>query len=246
MALNTVGDLVTFALRVAGVNGIGQTPMAEDAGDSLVILNTILAEWQVNRWLVFDLVEAVATSTAVASYTVGIGGAFTLNFAGQRPDKVDAAFARLISTGVDVPLFPFMSREGYSRMPAKSVAGLPESYFYDPQAGLTGTIYFYPVPSALYELHVQAKASLGQFLHLTDTLALPLQYITALVWNLAANMRPLYGLPEDPSVTARAQGSLQSIVNSVTQIAQAVQPQATHRGGIFSTMAQAPQQARGE
>lgn len=246
MALSTVGDLVTFALRVAGVNGIGQTPMAEDANDTLVVLNTILAEWQVNRWLVFDLVEAVATSTAAASYSVGVGGIFNLNFAGQRPDKIDAAFARVISTGIDVPLFPFMSREGYSRMPAKSAAGLPESYFYDPQAGLLGQVYFYPVPSVLYELHVQAKASLGQFAHLTDTLGLPLQYVTALIWNLAANMRPLYGLAEDPSVTARAQGSLQSIVQSVAQIPQAVQPQASRRGGIFSTMAAAPAQERGQ
>jgi hypothetical protein len=238
--INTVGDLVTFGLRIAGITGVGQTPMAEDANDALTVLNSILAEWQVNRWLVFDLVEAVAASTAAVSYTVGIGGAFTLNFAGQRPDKVDAAFARLISTGVDTPLYPFMSREGYSRMPAKSLAGLPESYFYDAQSGATGTIYFYPPPSALYELHVAAKASLGQYAHLTDVLGLPLQYVTALIWNLAANLRPLYALGDDPSVTARAQGSLQSIINSVTQLAQAVQPQATRRGGIFSAMSAPP------
>ena len=234
MALATAGDLIAFALRCASVNGVGQSPTAADASDGLIVLNSLLAEWQVNRWLIYDLIDMAATATGAASYQVGAG--LTYDFAwptGQRPDRIDAAFARLISSGADTPLYPFMAREGFNRVAAKATTGLPESFFYD--AGATvGTVYFYPVPTTLYSLHLQAKASLGQYSGLTSALALPQQYITALIWNLAAALRPLYGLPDDPSTSQRASMALQSIGGSGAQMAQGTGVQPSRRAGIFS------------
>jgi len=54
MALKTAGDLIAFALRAGGIVGVGQTPAAEDSNDGLTMLNMLLSEWQVNRWLVPD------------------------------------------------------------------------------------------------------------------------------------------------------------------------------------------------
>lgn len=234
MALATAGDLIAFALRAATVTGVGQTPTAEDASDALVVLNALLAEWQINRWLVYDLVDVAATATGAASYQVGAGLTYDFSWpTGQRPDRIDAAFARLISTGIDTPLYPFMAREGYNRIAAKAAVGLPESYFYDSGATV-GTLYFYPVPSSIYSLHAQAKASLGQYSGLTAALAVPQQYINALIWNLAAALRPLYGLPDEPSTSQRAAMALQSIGGSGAQMAQGTQIKPSRRAGIFS------------
>jgi len=244
MALSTAGDLIAFALRAAGVNGIGQSPSATDSNDGLAILNMLLAEWQLNRWLVYDLVEAVAMSTGALSYTVGAAGTFVLAFSGQRPDRIDSVYARLIGTpNVDTYLYPFASREGFNR--AAVEPGAPEAYFYDASAGATGTLYIYPIPPSTYELHVQAKASLGQFAALTTPLTLPLQYTTALVWNLAKDMRPVFGLPDDPSVSARAQQALLAIGGSGAQLAQAQQVSPSRRSGVFSHVVPAPQQSGG-
>ncbi len=248
MALKTAGDLIAFALRAGGIVGVGQTPAAEDSNDGLTMLNMLLSEWQVNRWLVPDLTEAFVVATGAASYTVGAAGAFVLSYGGARPERIDGAFARLISTGADTALFPFISKQGYDRVAAKTAVGPPESYFYDAQQGASGVVYFTPVPPATWELHVQAKASLGQFAGLTAPLStLPPAYIPALMWNLAANIRPIYGKPDDPSVSARAGALLLAIANGGAQQAQAQQPAPSQRAGVFSRVvppqpAQAPPQ----
>lgn len=244
MALNTAGDLISLAFKASMILGVGQTPSAEDSNDALNVLNLLLSEWQLNRWVVYDLVETVLSSTAETSYSVGPSADF--NTSSPRPDKIDAAFARLISTGEDYPLFPFMSREGYDKVANKSLAGIPYSYFYDPGLSTTGTIYFYPVPADTYELHINSKASLGQLDALTSSLTLPAPYTNALLWNLAANLRPMYGLPADQTVALRAQATLSSLINSIAQVPQAVQPLATQRAGIFSTLTGSPPQQGGQ
>ena len=245
MALTTAGDLIAFALRASSITGVGQTAAAEDARDALVLLNMILAEWQLNRWLVLDLVEAVLPSTGAASYTVAPAGSFVLSYNGtQRPERIDSAYARLVATGVDSPLYPFMARETFDRIAAKSSVGPPEAYFYDASAGATGTIYFYPVPDATWSLHIKTKASLGQFGALTTPLTLPAQYTTALMWSLAKDLRAVYGLPEDAAQSARAQQALISIAGSGAQLAQAQQPRTSQRSGIYSHVVPAqPQEA---
>src|SRR5215472_18460854 len=76
MPLVTAQDLCDFALRIASVNGQGQTPSPSDEADTLLVVNMLLTEWQLNRWLVWNIVEASFQSTGAASYTVGSGGNF--------------------------------------------------------------------------------------------------------------------------------------------------------------------------
>jgi len=42
-------DIIFLALRNAGVTGVGQTPAAEDANDSFVILNAMIGQWNLER-----------------------------------------------------------------------------------------------------------------------------------------------------------------------------------------------------
>lgn len=232
MAAGTIStplDLINLSLKTAGVIGVGQTADAEDTNDAFNILNLILTEWQLNRWFVYDLLDVSHASTGAISYTVGPGGTF--NFSNQRPDKIDAVYA-VDGSGNSWYVYPFMSREGYDRVINKTATGVPESFFYDP--GATGTVYFSPVPDNTYTLHVQAKASLGQFTSLTQSINLPQIYTTALFWNLAAQLRPLYQLPLDPKVEQRAVATLQALTNSIGQVPQAVQATPSNRAGIYS------------
>ena len=230
----TAGDIVSFALRASGVLGVGQTALAQDTADGLFLLNTLLSEWQINRWLVYDLVTASITSTGAVSYTVGPTGTFVTN--APRPDRVDAAYATLISSGADTILYPFQSREGYDRTLAKTTTGTPERYWYDPAFGDNGIIYFVPVPSSLWQLQINIKSSLP-LAPTTDTpLQLPQPYIVALIWNLARDLRPVYQEPEDPQVTARAAQSLAALVISIAQVPGAVLPRPAGRAGVYSSM----------
>jgi hypothetical protein len=92
MNLATTGDLITFCLRLSGINGVGQTPGAQDITDGLTLLQTLMASWQRRRWLVWDLTDTSFVSTGAISYSVGAGGDVPIT----RPDKIDSAFARLL------------------------------------------------------------------------------------------------------------------------------------------------------
>jgi hypothetical protein len=71
---------------------VGQTPTPEDSNDGLTLLQSLMAQWQRRRWLVWSLVDTSVISNGALSYTVGTGGDFNI----PRPDRIDSAFARLL------------------------------------------------------------------------------------------------------------------------------------------------------
>ena len=241
MALNTAQDLIDFALRVSSVTGQGQSPSASDEADGLLLLNMLLSEWQLNRWLTWTLTGVALVSTGVENYTVGQGGDFNISYQTQRPERIDNVMAR--TAGADVTLYPFISREGFNRVASKGLGGDPESYYYDAAFPL-GVLHLYPVPDPTWTLTLMVKSNLGQFA-LGDALnALPRQYTTALLWNLAERMRPLYGMQPRPDITQMAAQSLIAIGGSQAQMIQAQQPVPSNRAGVFSHVV-APQQGAG-
>jgi len=237
-----ISDLVRTALLDGGIVSLSSTIYAEDINNGIQTANNLIAEWQINRWLVYDLVNVAIISTAAASYTVGPGGAF--NFNGVRPDKIDAVFVSA-SGQPDIYLYPFMSREGYDRSQYKNAAGTPLTFYYDPALGALGTLYFAPVPSVSYTLNVNAKATLQTFAAPTDAITLPTPYVNALTWTLARDLRTLYRMPIDALVAKRAQDALDALVNSIGQVPQAVMPAPSERAGIFSAN-QSPAQIAGQ
>jgi hypothetical protein len=84
--IETTGDLVTFVLRASGINGVGQSPLAEDSNTCLDWLRALIAQWQRKRWLNWSLIETSFVSTGANSYTIGPGGDFDT----PRPDKLHA------------------------------------------------------------------------------------------------------------------------------------------------------------
>src|SRR3954464_4676891 len=196
--IETTGDLVTFVLRSSGISGVGQTPLAEDSNTCLDFLRMLLAQWQRRRWLVWNEQEVFATSTGAQFYTIGPGGDFDT----PRPDRIHAAWCRLPPFGgpnpVDIQLAIIEAKEDWAGIAIKDLKSIPSAVFYD-SAFPTGRLYFWPVPmAAQYQLHVLVKASLPVYHGLTDPLALPDEYIEALLWSLCVRMQMSYGLPSRP------------------------------------------------
>jgi hypothetical protein len=130
--LVTTGDLITFCLRLSNVNGVGQTPNAQDSNDGLTLLQTLLAQWQRRRWLVWDLTDTSFISTGAISYSVGAGGDVPIT----RPDKINSAFARLLLSSTATG--QFINNGGLitilpntSNLPTSPVGLPPGSYWND-------------------------------------------------------------------------------------------------------------------
>lgn len=229
----TPGGLIALALKLAGVIGEGQTASAEDTNDALALLQMMLSGWQQKRWLVYHLVDVPFVSTGAQSYTVGAGG----NFNTLRPDMINAAYFRqLFNAGeqpVDYPFTIIPSREDYNRIALKELGTYPQYMFYDASYPL-GTLYCYPVPeSGQFEIHLTIKENLGALTSLTQTINLPPEYQEAVLYNLAARLRPMYQLPPDPSVVALAVSSLENIRVANAQIPLLEIPDLPGNGGSW-------------
>jgi hypothetical protein len=242
-------DLITQALKKTGVVGVGQTPLAEDVNDAFLDLNLMLGQWNRKRWLIYHLTEVAFPATGATSYRIGPGMAVDVP---ARVTKIDSAFYRINptpdlspdfsfgfssdfgppdqigSTGIDVPLEVVRSREDYSRIALKGMGGFPSAVYLDANYPF-GQLTVWPVPST-GEIHVVVQDVLNAFPDLTTDIELPNEYHEALLYNLTARLRPSYGKPPEPTITAIARASLNTIRVANAQISTLQMPRALVAG----------------
>lgn len=228
--MTTARDIITLALKDSGVIGVGQTPSAEDINDNLLRLNMMLAEWNRKRWIVWNLVATGITSTGAQSYTVGPGGDFNI----PRPSGIEDAYMRLLNppgnNQVDYDLDVIEAREDYDEITLKSLVSWPSYCFYDSGYPI-GSVYFWPIPQPnQFELFIVTKTNFPAITNLSAPLVFPPEYMPAILYNLAARMRPAYQLPPDPTVIALAGDTLNTIRNSNAQVSRLDMPQGLGRG----------------
>ena len=164
---STARDFITLALKEAGVLGVGQTALSEDINDSFTLLNRMMAQMQKKRWLVPSLYEVYALGNNQKSNPIGPGRYYNA----PRPDKIQAAYFRQInnngSNPVDFYLKPIFSYENYALITLKSLNSWPQYFFYD-GAFPYGNVFIWPIPSAIYEIHLVIKSPIGFTIMLED------------------------------------------------------------------------------
>jgi hypothetical protein len=219
MTVSTPADIVALALVHAGVVGQGQIGAPEDTNNAFDILNMMLSQWSRKRWLVYHLIDVSKVTTGAQSYTLGPGGDFNT----PRTDRIESAFVRQLLPGgqnqPDYPLEILQSREDYNQIALKTMGTWPSVLFYDSGYPM-GAVYVWPLPAASqFEVHLSLKQPLTQFASLAQDIVLPPEYIPALFYNLAARLRPAYGMGPDPTITAMAKDALNVLRGANTQIA---------------------------
>lgn len=216
--MTTPADLIQLALKQSGVIGVGQTASAEDMADCFKVLKMMLGQWQTKRYMMYHEINVSVPCTGAQTYSIGPSGDIPLSY---RPDVIQSAFIRLPATGsgqrIDYNLRIIKAREDYDRILAKTMGSVPNFVFYDTGFPL-GTLYPWPVPSSLYELHVSVLDQFQTFATVADTFMLPAQYEEAIMYNLAGRLRPMYGLPPDPTIASLAAASLNCMQAANTQV----------------------------
>ena len=94
----TVVQAIFLALRMAGRINDQQSvaDTSKDVNDAFSLLVMMLAQWQRKRWLIWNEQEVSLVSTGADYYTIGPG---KQDFVTARPDKIHAAFCRILATG---------------------------------------------------------------------------------------------------------------------------------------------------
>jgi hypothetical protein len=221
--MTTAVDLITLALKDIGTNGIGQSISAEDTADALATLNMMLGQWSAERLSVFHLIDTAHQANGSVSYTVGPGGDFNI----ARPIKINAAYARLASSGagsaVDYRISMIDAREDYARISLKTLNSFPEWAFYDSAFPL-GNLFLYPVPNSSYELHIVTMDTLPQFSTAATVVNLPPPYMAAIRYNLAIYLASTYQLEPTPSLVRLAMNAKRVVKRMNVQIPQLTMP----------------------
>lgn len=214
--MTTATDLITLALKDIGALGVGQSISAEDTADALATLNMMLGEWQAERLSVYHLVDTALMSSGAVSYTLGTGGNFNI----QRPTHIESVYARLnpgSSNPIDYPVTLLDSREDYARIALKSLSSFPELAYYDAAYPLANLL-FYPVPNNTFELHIVTMEVLPQFTAPGTVISLPMQYMSAIRYNLGPYLAPSYQIEPLPSLVRRAFNAKQVIKRMNAQL----------------------------
>lgn len=239
----SITQIITDALIDAGVCGIDEAIEPAILNRAFTQVNSMLAQWQVKRWLVYHLVDYSLVSTGAQSYGVGAGLSFNIN---PRPDRIESAFLRLVNNAgnlqPDLPLDIIPSMEDYNRIVLKTMGTLPQRIFYD-TGWPNGTLRPWPIPQAsIYELHITFKETLNQFQNLQAKVNLPPIYVPAIQFCLASRLRAVYQMPADPELNKFARQALAAIRTANVQIGVLSMPRGVRRqgGGAYSYQSDTP------
>lgn len=230
----TANTLILSALKIAGVLGEGQIASDETIRDGLLALNSMLAVWSKQRWLVYVLNTYTIQSSNKQFYTVGPGGDFSIPV---RPNRIDSCYFRQnlgeSPFAVDYPLTCIEAREDYNGIRTKLLNSFPEYYFYESDWPL-GNLYIWPIPPTIYQIFISVMQPLGNYVNLTDSMALPPEYQEPVMYNLAVRYCAMFSRPLTPEAKALAKVGLSVIRRANAQVPNERMPQELLRRGIYN------------
>lgn len=183
----TARGVITAALRKLRVIGEGETPSAQEASDGQQALNLLLKGWQKyeNLWrLTEGSVTLVADTYSYALTPV--------------PHRVISARYRDANSR-DLPLI-LMTREDYYDLPLKSTTGIPTQYYVDYQRSAATLLLWQAQASVTTEtIRYAYQKKFDDIDTLDDDVEVRSEWLNAVVYNLAEELGPEYGMVGTPN-----------------------------------------------
>jgi hypothetical protein len=194
----TALEMIKASLRLIGVVSADETIDATTAANAKQVWNMMLGLWGNEGLMIYTRTDtAYNLQIGVGSYTIGSGATFS----GVRPIAIDSAFVR---DGTDDLPLALIGPDEYFAIAMKASASTYPTHLYYNAAYPQGTIYVYPVPSAVNALHLIYRKAFTEVSELSDALALPPGYEMALRYNLAVELAPEFGVAIPALVLDRA------------------------------------------
>lgn len=194
----TARQVITFALRKCNIVGLNQDPSAAAAEDARILLNLMLKDWQQKGPHLWKKTEGSVTLTnATQSYNL----AATLN-----PLRVLSVRYRDTNSR-DLPMEP-LERTEYFDLPDKASAGIPTTWYFDPQRGAP-TLYVWPVKATITTetLRVTYQKRIDDIDTLDDDIDVAQEWLLTVGYGLASLLLDDYPVDgkESDRIIARAE-----------------------------------------
>ena len=193
----TVGDVLSSALRLAGVLAAEESMSADQSENGIETLNELLAMWGTTRMTRAGNQQLTHTLTD-ETVTFGTGGDVATRIQG-------ATSVIVRSGGLDYTLRE-ISIDDYATIPLKSTGGTPDAYCLDNGYPLN-TMRIYPVPSSGMQLRADAVVAMAEYSNVADTVNLPPETRKALREALAIHFCAEYGIEPSAALVAMSRQS---------------------------------------
>ena len=154
----------------------------------------------------WDTVASIASLTVTLTGTLSGAAAagqpvYTYTTLLNRPLRV-LSVQRASKDDVDTPI-AMVSHDEYQRLPNKTITGLTNEVYYQPQIP-SGFIHLWPEPeTAADRIRMTCDMPIEDFDATSDTADLPQEWLDTLTWNLAKKLMPGYGTPQDTAAMIR-------------------------------------------
>lgn len=207
----TAFDLITSALRLAGVLANDETPSAGDANQGLSVLNDMIDSWNAQRLAIFTTrSDDFPFVLGQQAYTLGIGGNFNI----PRPARIDSMSAILLTNPanpIEVPM-AMWTTEDWQNMPVKVVNGSFPQGCYDDGGFPLRTLNFWPIPTTQQNsVRIYSWQALTAPPLLTSAIAFPPGYAEAFRYNLAVRLGAEFNAPASATVVTLAISSMATV-----------------------------------
>lgn len=191
-------QIITSAFLNAKIYSPGETISAEDMDQGVESLNLLLKTWSARQHLWITTEGSLNLVAGQAAYSIP---------AARRMSSLRRRIA-----AIDTPMNE-LSRQEYYDLPNKSGAGLPVSWYFDPQAS-SRTLYLWLVPTAAIAATTTVQYTYFRVIEDIDALEndadLPQEWLEALIYTLADRLANSYGA-DNPTLTAFARSLVDAL-----------------------------------
>lgn len=196
----TLLELLRSSFRLVGVLHEGQGPNPDDIADALVVLNSMLEAWSIERLNIFTIQPATYTLTPFKQ-TYGIGPGST-DFNTVRPLRIETA--NVLTNGTSGPFelgLELLTIDQWAAIAIKSTQStIPTRLFLDNQFPIAN-LNFWPVPSVSIQVILWTwQAIQTGFADTSVSLSFPPGYADAIRYNLATRLAPEWDCKIRPDV----------------------------------------------
>ena len=193
----TRNEIIKDALILIGGIEDDETPEDFQLDYANRMLNRMIKAWMkegLKLWVVKE--GELDLAKGQSSYTIGPSGDYVID----RPLLCEN-FRRKVS-GVETPVDK-VGRQTYMNQVNKSSEGKPVMAYYDPQL-TNGVLYVWPTPdSGKDQLLFDYRTPIEDFDTGTDNPHFPVEWLDAIVYNLATRLIPMYEVSGEDKVYIR-------------------------------------------
>lgn len=210
----TVRQIIQKALQKISVYAVGETISADDMNDGLMSFQDMVAEWAGDGMLIPALIqESFSLVNDKVVYTIGEDDSVVApDILTVRPEQIITAFVR--EDTIDYPV-RIIGERAYASLTDKFNGGSrPEYLWYNPTAP-NGTISIYRAPAGNYSMFITSLKAFPDNAKITDDayydLGVPRTYHNPIIYNLAVELAPEFGVDVSAVVATRAINGLANI-----------------------------------